>query len=131
GEGSGNRYGGGTQGCQFCYGGGYHGELEMNADDEFGSVILVKKNFVGVLARELKRPSWTGDYIAVGTAPDCYQPIEGHYKLTRRAIELLLRHRNPMGVVTKGPMVVRDKDLLVALGRVATSTVYLAGATVG
>src|SRR5207245_9527980 len=102
----------------------------MNADDEFASMILVKKNFVEVLARELERPSWTGQYIAVGTATDCYQPIEGHYKLTRRAIEALLRRRNPMGVVTKGPMVVRDTDLLVALGKLTTCTVYMSVPTV-
>jgi DNA repair photolyase len=93
-------------------------------------MILVKKNFVEVLARELERPSWTGKYIAVGTATDCYQPIEGHYKLTRRAIEVLLRRRNPIGIVTKGPMVVRDTDLLVALGKLTTCTVYMSVPTV-
>src|SRR6267142_3781111 len=108
-----NPYRGCTHGCHYCYARRYHVQFEMNADDEFASMILVKTNFVEVLARELERPSWTGQYIAVGTATDCYQPIEGHYKLTRRAIESLLRHRNPMGVVTKGPMVVRDRDLLL------------------
>jgi DNA repair photolyase len=125
-----NPYRGCTHGCHYCYARRYHMQFEMNADDEFTSVILVKKNFVEVLAGELARPSWTGSYIAVGTATDCYQPIEGHYKLTRRALEALLRHRNPMGVVTKGPMIVRDKDLLAALGRVATCTVYMSVPTV-
>jgi DNA repair photolyase len=125
-----NPYRGCTHGCHYCYARRYHVQFEMNADDEFASVILVKKNFVEVLARELARPSWTGEYIAVGTATDCYQPIEGHYKLTRRAIEALLRHRNPIGVVTKGPMIVRDKDLLAALGAVTTCTVYMSVPTV-
>src|ERR671936_353380 len=102
----------------------------MNADDEFASVILVKKNFVEVLDRELKRPSWDGDYIAVGTATDCYQPIEGHYKLTRGALAALLRARNPTGIVTKGPMVVRDRDLLVELSKVAPCTVHMSVPTV-
>jgi DNA repair photolyase len=102
----------------------------MNADDEFASMILVKKNFVDVLTRELARPAWSGEYIAVGTATDCYQPIEGHYKLTRRAIAALLRARNPMGVVTKGPMIVRDRDLLVALSKITTCTVYMSVPTV-
>src|SRR5215468_7058154 len=104
-----NPYRGCTHGCHYCYARRYHVQFEMNADDEFASVILVKKNFVEALMRDLGRPSWAGHYIAVGTATDCYQPIEGHYKLTRQSIEVLLRHRNPMGVVTKGPMVVRDK----------------------
>ena len=79
---------------------------------------------------QLARPSWKGDYIAVGTATDCYQPIEGHYKLTRGSLEALVRARNPAGVITKGPMVVRDRDLLADLSRVASCTVYMSVPTV-
>jgi DNA repair photolyase len=125
-----NPYRGCTHGCHYCYARRYHTQFEMNADDEFASMILVKKNFVEVLTRELAKPSWKGEYIAVGTATDCYQPIEGHYKLTRRSIEALLRARNPIGIVTKGPMVVRDRDLLVALSRITTCTVYMSVPTV-
>jgi len=125
-----NPYRGCTHGCHYCYARRYHVQFEMNADDEFASVILVKNNFVEMLARELARPSWKGEYVAVGTATDCYQPIEGHYKLTRRSIEVLLKHHNPMGLVTKGPMVVRDKDLLLALSKETTCTVYMSVPTV-
>jgi DNA repair photolyase len=125
-----NPYRGCTHGCHYCYARRYHVQFEMNADDEFASVILVKKNFVEVLTRELARSSWTGEYVAVGTATDCYQPIEGYYKLTRRTLAALLRARNPMGLVTKGPMVVRDRDLLVELSRVTTCTVYMSVPTV-
>src|SRR5262249_5067668 len=126
-----NPYRGCTHGCHYCYARRYHVQFEMNADDEFASVILVKKNFVEVLKRELARPSWTGEYVAVGTATDCYQPIEGHYRLTRGALEALLGARNPMGLVTKGPMVVRDRDLLVDISRVTTCTVCMSVPTVG
>src|SRR5256884_9039050 len=98
-----NPYRGCTHGCHYCYARRYHTQFEMNADDEFASVILVKKNFAEVLTRELARPAWKGDYIAVGTATDCYQPIEGHYKLTRRGIEHPLRAPNPLGPQTKSP----------------------------
>src|SRR5215467_12282667 len=101
-----NPYRGCTHGCHYCYARRYHVQFEMDADDEFASVILVKKNFVEVLRRELARPTWRGEYIAVGTATDCYQPIEGHYKLTRGALEALVQARNPAGVITKGPMIV-------------------------
>ena len=74
-------------------------------------------NLVDVLRRELDKPSWTREHVAVGTATDPYQPIEGHYKLTRRSLEALLAARTPIGLVTKGPMVVRDADLLAELGR--------------
>src|ERR687887_521155 len=126
-----NPYRGCTHGCHYCYARRYHSQqFELNADDEFASVILVKKNFVEVLTRELARPSWTREYIAVGTATDCYQPIEGHYKLTRGALAALLRARNPTGIVTKGPMVVRDRDLLAELAKVATCSVYMSVPTV-
>jgi len=125
-----NPYRGCTHGCHYCYARRYHTQFEMNADDEFASVILVKKNFADVLTRELARPSWSGAYVAVGTATDCYQPIEGHYRLTRRAIEALLRARNPMGIITKGPMIVRDRDLLAAFSRVAACTVHMSVPTV-
>ena len=107
-----NPYRGCTHGCHYCYARRYHTQFELGADDEFASVIFVKTNFVEVLRRELQKPSWKGDYIAVGTATDCYQPIEGHYKLTRGALEALCEHRNPAGIITKGPMIVRDKDVL-------------------
>jgi DNA repair photolyase len=125
-----NPYRGCTHGCHYCYARRYHVQFEMNADDEFASVILVKRNVADVLTRELARPSWTGEYVAVGTATDCYQPIEGHYKLTRRSIQALLASRNPMGLITKGPMVVRDRDLLVEMSRVTTCTVYMSVPTV-
>jgi DNA repair photolyase len=107
-----NPYRGCTHGCHYCYARRYHTQFELGADDEFASIIFVKTNFVEVLRRELRRPSWTGEYIAVGTATDCYQPIEGHYRLTRRSLEALTEFRNPVGVITKGPMIVRDKDVL-------------------
>ena len=125
-----NPYRGCTHGCHYCYARRYHVQFELNADDEFASVILVKENFVEVLRRELARPSWTGDYVAVGTATDCYQPIEGHYKLTRGALQALAAARNPAGIVTKGPMVVRDRDVLLDLTRAAGCTVYMSVPTV-
>ena len=90
-----NPYRGCTHGCHYCYARRYHTQFELGADDEFASIIFVKTNFVDVLRRELQRPSWAGEYVAVGTATDCYQPIEGHYKLTRRALEALERVQQP------------------------------------
>src|SRR5213594_1176111 len=95
-----------THGCHYCFARRYHVQFEMNSDDDFASVILVKHNVVDVLARELDRSSWKRETVAIGTATDPYQPIEGHYKLTRRCIQALTRGRTPIGLVTKGPMVV-------------------------
>jgi DNA repair photolyase len=120
-----NPYRGCTHGCHYCYARRYHTQFELGADDEFASVIFVKTNFVEVLRRELQKPSWKGEYVAVGTATDCYQPIEGHYKLTRGTLEALCDYRNPAGVITKGPMIVRDKDVLADLSARAGSSVYI------
>jgi DNA repair photolyase len=125
-----NPYRGCTHGCHYCFARRYHVQFEMDSDDEFASVILVKQNFIDVLARELDRPSWTREHVALGTATDPYQPIEGHYKLTRRTIEALARGRTPAGLVTKGPMVVRDRDVLGELTRAAGCTVYMSVPTV-
>src|SRR5437763_11717201 len=90
-----NPYRGCTHGCHYCFARRYHVQFELNTDDEFASVILVKRNFVEVLARQLDRPAWTRENVAFGTATDPYQPIEGHYKLTRSSIEALARAPTP------------------------------------
>jgi DNA repair photolyase len=125
-----NVYRGCTHGCHYCFARRYHEQFEMNAGDEFASVILVKTNIAEVLARELDRPSWKRERVAVGTATDPYQPIEGHYRLTRRSFEVLTRARTPVSLVTKGPMVVRDRDVLLDLTRAAGCTVFVSVPTV-
>lgn len=125
-----NPYRGCTHGCHYCFARRYHAQFEMDSSDEFASVILVKQNIVGVLARELDRPAWQRDLVAFGTATDPYQPIEGHYKLSRALIETLTRGRTPFGLITKGPMVVRDVDVLLEHGRAARNTVYMSVPTV-
>ena len=125
-----NAYRGCTHGCHYCFARRYHSQFEMNSSDEFASVILVKTNFVEVLARELDRPSWKRHRVAVGTATDPYQPIEGHYKLTRASLEVLARAKTPAGIITKGPMVVRDCDVLRGLSDAAGCTVYMSVPTV-
>lgn len=125
-----NAYRGCTHACHYCFARRYQTQFELGPDDHFSSYILVKANLPEVLRRELDHPSWEREQVAVGTATDPYQPIEGHYRLTRKALEMLLRARTPIGLVTKGPMVVRDADLLAELGRTAGCTVYLSIPTV-
>lgn len=125
-----NPYRGCTHGCHYCFARRYHTQFELNTDDDFASVILVKRNFVDVLERELDRPTWKREQVAFGTATDPYQPIEGHYRLSRRTIEALARAKTPAGLITKGPMIVRDRDVLQDLMRAAPSTVYMSVPTV-
>lgn len=125
-----NVYRGCTHGCHYCFARRYQTQFELGPGDHFSSIILVKTNVVEVLERELDRPAWKREEVAVGTATDPYQPIEGHYRLTRRSLQALLAGRTPIGLITKGPMVVRDADLLAELGRQAGCTVCVSVPTV-
>ena len=125
-----NPYRGCTHACHYCFARRYQTQFELGPDDEFSSLIFVKTNFADVLRRELDKPSWTRETVALGTATDPYQPIEGHYKITRRVLEALIAGRTAVGIVTKGPMVVRDADLLKELSGVAKCTVCISVPTV-
>jgi DNA repair photolyase len=107
-----NPYRGCTHACEYCFARRYQTQLELGSGDEFSTLIFVKVNFVEVLRRELDHPRWKRELAALGTATDPYQPIEGHYRLTRRTLEALVAARTPVGLLTKGPMIVRDIDVL-------------------
>ena len=125
-----NPYRGCTHGCHYCFARRFHPQFDLGPGDDFSSVILVKVNFAEVLRRELERPSWKKGLVAFGTATDPYQPIKGHYKITRRSLEALAAHPTPVGLVTKGPMAVRDCDILADLSRRTQCTVYFSVPTV-
>jgi DNA repair photolyase len=120
-----NPYRGCTHACEYCFARRYQSQLELGTGDEFSTVVFVKTNFVEVLRRELDHPRWTREMSAFGTATDPYQPIEGHYKLSRGTLEALVAGKSPVGIVTKGPMIVRDIDILQELTRVAGATIHL------
>ena len=125
-----NPYRGCTHACEYCYARKYQRHLELGTGDEFSTVILVKRNLPEVLARELSSRQWQRESVAVGTATDPYQPGEGHYRVTRRALELLVAHRTPFTVITKGPLVVRDADLFAEATRRAGCQVRMSVASV-
>lgn len=120
-----NPYRGCTHACEYCFARKYQHQLELGADDTFSSLILVKVNLVSVLRKELDKPTWQREQVAVGTATDPYQPIEGHYRLTRGALQALAAASTPVGLVTKGPMIVRDIDVLAEVTARASCTIYM------
>jgi DNA repair photolyase len=93
------------------------------ADERYGRSIRVKVNAPEVLRSELARPGWRRETVAIGAATDPYQPAEGHYRVTRRCLEVLAAARNPFSIVTRGPLVVRDIDILQAGARRAEVSV--------
>src|SRR6266496_4023424 len=112
-----NPYMGCAHRCTFCYVRAFEARADRPADDRYGTSIRVKTNVAEVLRRELSRRSWTPEPIAIGAATDPYQPAEGRYRLTRACIEVLAEAANPFSIITRGPMIVRDVDVLVAAAR--------------
>ena len=125
-----NPYRGCTHGCHYCFARKYQNQLELNAGDDFASLIFVKTNFVEVLTRELDKPTWDRENIGFGTATDPYQPIEGSYRISRGVLKVLTRAATPVGIVTKGPLIVRDKDVLKELSARTECRVHISIPTV-
>ncbi len=107
-----NPYTGCAHRCAFCYVRAFERRADRPSDDRYGRSIRIKTNVAAVLRDELARPSWKRDVVVIGAATDPYQPAEGKYRLTRGCIEVLACARNPLGVITRGPMIVRDIDVL-------------------
>lgn len=113
---SANPYRGCAHACTYCYARKYFARMGRDIGAGFDQEVEVRTNFADVLRAELtRRPD--RESIAFGTATDPYQPIEGRYAVMRRSLEALLEHPSPMSIVTKGTLVVRDRDLLEALSR--------------
>jgi DNA repair photolyase len=108
-----NPYMGCVHRCTFCYVRAFELRADRPPDDRYGTSIRVKTNIAEVLRKELARPSWQREPIALGAATDPYQPAEGRYKLSRACIEVVGRSGSPLRIITRGPMIVRDIDVLV------------------
>ena len=114
-----NPYMGCAHRCTFCYVRAFELRADRPSDERYGRSIRVKTNVADVLRRELARPSWRRDGIAIGAATDPYQPAEGRYRLTRACLEVLADARNPFALITRGPMILRDLDVLVEASKLA------------
>lgn len=106
-----NPYRGCTHRCSYCFARPTHRYLDLNPREDFERQIVVKVNLPEVLRAELRRPSWKGEHVALGTNTDPYQWVEGRYRITRGIWEELLAARNPCSILTKSPLLLRDLDL--------------------
>jgi DNA repair photolyase len=120
-----NPYMGCAHRCAFCYVRHFEARADRPADARYGRSIRVKTNVAQVLRRELARLSWRREKVAIGAATDPYQPCEGRYRLTRACLQELLDARTPFGIITRGPMIRRDIDVLQDASRRASVTVSL------
>jgi DNA repair photolyase len=118
-----NPWSGCAHSCVYCFARAYHARYrEKNVGTDFDSNIEVRVNIADVLRKELRHRR--DGSLAIGTATDPYQPIEGKYRLTRRCLEALVDYPMPTSIVTKGPLVVRDIDVLKKLDEKTDLTVY-------
>ena len=102
-----------------CFARPTHEYLEFDAGRDFEKEIVVKVNVPEVLRKELARPSWKREHIAMGTNTDPYQWVEGRYKLMRGIWEALRDFANPCSILTKSPLLLRDLDLMKEVAAVA------------
>jgi DNA repair photolyase len=118
-----NPYMGCAHRCTFCYVRAFEARADRPWDERYGASIRVKTNVADVLRRELARASWQREPVAVGAATDPYQPAEGRYRLTRACIEAFAEAASPFSIITRGPLIVRDIDILVGAARRAKVSV--------
>jgi DNA repair photolyase len=112
-----NPYRGCSHSCRYCFARRTHEWLEFDSGRDFDSQIVVKTNLVDVLRRELARPSWKHEHVALGTNTDPYQRAEGRYRLMPGVIRALADSGTPFSILTKGTLLRRDIPLLAEAAR--------------
>jgi DNA repair photolyase len=120
-----NPYRGCEHGCIYCFARPTHSYLNLSPGLDFETKLIAKRNIAEVLRAELGRKAYRPSQIAIGTATDCYQPIERELRLTRSVIEVLKEARHPFGLVTKSSAVERDLDLIAPMAADRLAAVYV------
>lgn len=119
-----NPYRGCFHACAYCYARPSHEYWGFGAGTDFDSKIIVKEDAPRLLRLAFDKPSWRGELIVFSGNTDCYQPLEASYGLTRACLDVCSAYRNPVGIITKGALVLRDIDVLARLRRDAWIRVY-------
>ncbi len=112
-----NPYRGCVHACAYCYARPGHQYLDFGAGTDFETRIVVKPRAPELLREAFSKPSWKGDLVVFSGVTDCYQPLEASLELTRRCLEVCAEFRNPVALITKGPLIERDLDVLQQLHR--------------
>jgi DNA repair photolyase len=120
-----NPYRGCEHGCIYCFARPTHSYLGLSPGLDFETRIIAKRNIAEVLRTELGRRGYRPSQIAIGTATDCYQPVERELRLTRAVLEVLEETRHPFGIVTKSSAVERDLDLIAPMAAARLAAVYV------
>jgi DNA repair photolyase len=110
-----NPYRGCEHGCIYCYARPSHEYLGFSAGLDFETRIMVKPDAHTLLEKQFNSPTWQPQVVMMSGDTDCYQPIERKLQITRRCLEVFLRYRNPVSIITKNALIQRDVDLLKEL----------------
>jgi DNA repair photolyase len=119
-----NPYQGCEHGCIYCYARNSHEYWGYSAGLDFESKIVVKHNAPALLRKFFDNKNWIPAPVSLSGNTDCYQPIERKLKLTRQLLEICLAYKNPVGIITKNALVMRDLDLLTELAEQGLACVY-------
>jgi len=120
-----NPYRGCEHGCIYCYARPTHEYLGFSAGLDFETKIMVKEDAPQLLEKEFRKKAWKPDVVMLSGNVDCYQPVERKLGITRRCLEMFLRYRNPVAMITKNALVLRDIDLLSQLASLNLVSVCL------
>lgn len=124
-----NPYRGCEHGCVYCFARPSHAYLGYSPGLDFETKLLFKPEVASLLEKELRRPSYRARPITLGANTDPYQPVERRLRLTRQVLEVLLRFRHPVSIVTKSVNVLGDLDLLTQLAEHGLVHVFLSVTT--
>jgi DNA repair photolyase len=120
-----NPYRGCEHGCSYCYARPTHSYLNLSPGLDFETKIIAKRNIAEVLRRELGARRYVPSLLNIGSATDCYQPVERELRLTRAVIEVMQDTRHPFSLITKGSGVERDLDLIAPMAAQGLAAVYV------
>lgn len=120
-----NPYQGCEHGCTYCYARNTHEYWGFSAGLDFERKIIVKKDAPALFRKFLERKGWNAETISISGNTDCYQPAEREHKITRQLLEIALEYKQPIGMITKNSLVLRDKDILQEMSRLNLCMVYV------
>ncbi len=112
-----NPYRGCEHGCIYCFARPTHTYLGLSAGLDFETRLFSKPDAAALLERELRKPGYRCDTLALGVNTDAYQPVERGLGITRAVLEVLQAFRHPLAIVTKSALVERDIDILAEMAR--------------
>lgn len=120
-----NPYQGCEHGCTYCYARNSHQYWGYSAGIEFERKIIVKKDAPILFKKFLEKKGWDATTISLSGNTDCYQPAERKFKLTRQLLEIALAYKQPIGMITKNSLILRDRDILKEMARLNLCMVYV------